>query len=298
MPAGHDEHETPDGPGPYDGHATPDGPGPYDGHATPGGPGPYDGHATHDGDPTPDGPDAYDGMDPLMAAILGAPLSEEARADPGYLAGHRAAAADVALLREQLGVVADALTARPPAAGPAPVRPPRRRLRPLALRTVGLAAAGALVAGAGWLVVQVGQGVSGVGVSGDSGKSVATDERASGSGADATSPLADPGYLACVRLVVEGEVTAVDPVAGTGQERVTLHVTRAYKPERPARPDVDFVLEEGMDPLVAEGDHVLVALPRGSSTPDLWAVGEADIAAERAALDRALPEAGGTACEQ
>ncbi|WP_416980818.1 hypothetical protein [Streptomyces sp. T028] len=238
-------------------------------------------------------PEEYDGMDPLMAAITGAPLPDDA--DPARRAAYRTATADVALLREQLGLIADTLTAAP-AEEPAPavVRPPRQprpRLRPFVLRAVGAAAAGALVFGAGWVVVQLGPGVAGVQSSSDSGA-----KAASGADEKADSPLGDPGYLACVRLVVEGDVTAVDALPGTDGERVTLRVTRSYKPEK-APQDVRFVLPPDMDPLVVKGDHVLVALPNGSSSPDVWAVGEADIAPERAAVGRALPQSEGLACE-
>ncbi|MGW2714691.1 hypothetical protein ACWC4J_37885 [Streptomyces sp. NPDC001356] len=52
----------------------------------------------------------YDGMDALMAAVTGDPLPEEARRDPAFLAAHRAAEADVAVLRDQLVRLAEALT--------------------------------------------------------------------------------------------------------------------------------------------------------------------------------------------
>ncbi|MEU1179229.1 hypothetical protein ABZ464_16545 [Streptomyces sp. NPDC005820] len=240
-------------------------------------------HENRDGD---DGMDALM-ADALMAAITGDPLPDGTRADPASQAAHRAATADVALLREQLGLIAAALTEPAEEPAPAVVRPlrPRSRLRPFALRAVGVAAAGALVFGAGWVVVQIGHGVAGSQSSSDSGA-----KAASGAGReDADSPLGDPGYLACVRLVVEGEVTAVQPLPGTDEERVTLRVTRAYKPEQAPR-DVRFVLARDMDPLVAKGDQVLVALPKGSSSPDVWAVGEPDIAPERRALARALPQ--------
>ncbi|GAB7108435.1 hypothetical protein JCM4814A_67490 [Streptomyces phaeofaciens JCM 4814] len=245
--------------------------------------------------------DSYDGMDALMAALTEAPLSDEARADPGYLAAHGAAVADLAVLREQLGLLADTLTEPAPAAAPAEratavVRPLRRprRLVPFALRAVGVAAAGALVVGSGWLVLQAGGGASD-----DSGAASSADS--AGKSADqeaAGSAFGDPGYLACAGLVVEGDVTAVEPVPGTADERVTLRVTRSYKPQDTGREgeEVGFVLTEDMDPLVAEGDHVLVALERGSSSPDVWTVGEADIAAERSALLRALPQAADTGC--
>ncbi|MFF3498146.1 hypothetical protein [Streptomyces sp. NPDC003247] len=249
------------------------------------------GHAPGNG--TRDG----DAPDPLMAAILDVPLPEEARADPALLAAHRAATADVALLRAHLGLVADALT-RPdpaPAPAPAPVRPPRRRFLTLALRTAAVAAAGALVVGSGWLVVQVGRGAEDIGASSGADKSVA-DGGAAASGA-AGDLFGDPGYLACARLVVEGEVTHVDRVPGTTRERVTLRVTRSYKPAAGGQDEVGFVTEEGAKPLLTEGDRVLVGFARGSASPDAWAVGEDGIAAGRSALARALPESGGTACE-
>ncbi|MDX3314075.1 hypothetical protein ACWGH3_15355 [Streptomyces sp. NPDC054884] len=262
------------------------------------------------------------GLDALMAAIVDEPLPDESRADDAFMAEHRSATADLALLREQLGALADALTAdpaaqaeqradpahrpgrfrrpRPPRASrlPSPSRPgPAARLRPLVLRAAGVAAAGAMVLGVGWGVVQVGHGVSD---DADGKASAASDAGADGPGAkgteDAGSPLGDPGYLVCTRLVVEGEVTDVRPLPGTTRERVTLRVTHAYRPAVGA-PEAGFELEHDTDPLPAAGDHVLVALGRGSATPDVWAVGEADIAPERTALARALPETAGLTCD-
>ncbi|MDQ0581055.1 hypothetical protein [Streptomyces rishiriensis] len=262
-------------------------------------------HESHGAFEGRDGQEGYDGMDALMAAVLDVPLSglsAEARADSAYLAAHRSATADVALLREQLGVLADVLAEpvreRARVAQTVPVRQPRpaRRARPLALRLAGVAAAGALVLGGGWMVVQVGQGISGVDADKSAGSAAGSDEKADASAGDGGSLLGDPGYLACARLVVEGDVTAVERVAGTTRERVTLRVTHAYRPAG-SGPEADFVMEADMDPLLRAGDHVLVALSKGSATPDVWAVGEADIAPERAALDRALPETEGVTCE-
>ncbi|MFI7503401.1 hypothetical protein ACIBVL_34015 [Streptomyces sp. NPDC049687] len=236
--------------------------------------------------------EGYDGMDALMAAITDAPLPEEARADPACLAAHRKATADVALLREQLGVIADALTEPP--REPAPVRPvrqPRRPFLPVALRAVGVAAASALVVGTGWLVVRTGGGANDDSGASSASDKAATDESAAGAG----GLLGDPGWLSCARLVVEGDVTGVAPVAGTGQERITLRVTRSYKPAK-SPGTVEFVMEEDVDPLVAEGDHVLAGFTKESSGPEVWAVGAADIAVERAALTDALPRSAGGTC--
>ncbi|MGW0874875.1 hypothetical protein ACWD3Z_30970 [Streptomyces sp. NPDC002740] len=269
----------------------------------------YEGRDAHEGQDAyagQDGSEGYDGMDALMAAVLDVPLSglsAEARADSAYLAAHRSATADVALLREQLGVLADVLTEpareRTRVAAPAPVRQlrPPRRTRPLALRLAGVAAAGALVLGGGWVVVQVGQGVAGSASDKSADSGAASDEKSEASAGAGSSLLGDPGYLACARLVVEGDVTAVGRVAGTTRERVTLQVTHAYRPAG-AGPEVDFVMEADMDPLLREGDHVLVAFAKGAATPDVWAVGESDISSERDALTRALPETEGVTCEQ
>ncbi|MFF9058283.1 hypothetical protein ACF09K_06190 [Streptomyces sp. NPDC014882] len=291
---GREEHEGRDGHESRDGHEGPDG---REGHEGRGGRGGHDGRGGDDPSGLPGG---VDGMDPLMAAILDVPPAEDARTDPLLAARHRAAAADVALLREQLAVLADALT-RPPAAEPArrpapvPFRPSRRRLLPLVLKTAGLAAAGALVAGSGWLLVQVNGGADDIAASSGADKPAA-DEKAAASGA-AGGPLGDPGYLACARLVAEGDVTEVVPVHGTSRRRVTLRVTRSYVPGTTARGEVGLVVERDVDPLVAEGDHVLVGIPAGSDSPDVWAVGEAEIAAGRSALARALPGADGASCE-
>ncbi|MFB0617492.1 hypothetical protein [Streptomyces sp. AGS-58] len=57
-----------------------------------------------------EGAGEYGGMDALMAAITGDPLPEEAHRDPAFHTGHRAAQADVALLRDRLHWLAEALT--------------------------------------------------------------------------------------------------------------------------------------------------------------------------------------------
>ena len=92
-------------------------------------------------------------------------------------------------------------------------------------------------------------------------------------------------------------MTDVRPLPGTTRERVTLRVTHAYRPAA-STPQAAFEMEHDMDPLLATGDHVLVALGRASATPDVWAVGEADIAPERTALARALPGTDALTCNE
>ncbi|WP_205614237.1 hypothetical protein [Streptomyces dangxiongensis] len=67
-------------------------------------------HEGADGARGADGAGEYGGMDALMAAITGDPLPEEAHRDPAFRTGHRAAEADVALLRDRLHWLAEALT--------------------------------------------------------------------------------------------------------------------------------------------------------------------------------------------
>ncbi|AJP05629.1 hypothetical protein TU94_11440 [Streptomyces cyaneogriseus subsp. noncyanogenus] len=230
-----------------------------------------------------------------MAAITGDPLPPGARADAAALAEHRSAVSDVALLREQLGLIAQALTEPPaagrapaPAPGPAPARPraPRPRRRPLALvlGTLAAACAAAVATGLGGLPL---------GADGDTGE--ASGVSAADAGAKTDAPASGvPGLLACARLVAEGTVTALERVPGTGRYRVTLEVTRSY---RPAEGDgrAAFTLEDAPARLRA-GDEVLVVLPRHGSVPDALFVGEREIAPERAAVGAARPASPEPSC--
>src|SRR2546430_465015 len=98
-------------------------------------------------------PAEHNGADALMAAITGEALSEEARADTAFMAEHRRAEADVALLREQLGIIGDALGAEErPQRQSAPVRAPRDRgrARRFAFGSLAAAAVATVLAGMGW----------------------------------------------------------------------------------------------------------------------------------------------------
>ncbi|MCX5420836.1 hypothetical protein [Streptomyces sp. NBC_00078] len=237
-------------------------------------------HETHD---------MYDGTDALMAAITGEELPDEARDDAAFMAEHRRARADVALLREQLGIVAGALAvdARP-LEEPAPVVRAPRNWRPARRFALGTVAVAGALSGMVWLLGQVGGGAS------DSGSSASADQAA---GSKAGSAFDSPGYLACTRLVAEGEVTDVEQLPGAAeQERVTLHVTRSYKPEK-AEKQLTLVIDEGaLQKALHKGDHILVAVPQHAVTPDHVLVGEDSIARERAGLTRALPESAGLPC--
>ncbi|MFI7013310.1 hypothetical protein [Streptomyces sp. NPDC050164] len=262
----------------------------------------------------------YDGLDALMAALIDEPLPEGARRDGSFMAAHRAAAADVTLLRQQLLLIGETLAHDPGAeAGAAGIEPAvesqeaasrsgqeggagagvvslagrRSRPRPLVVALRGLAAAVAAgaVVGMGWLVVQ-----SGYGSGEDTAGSSAADSAAGRRHGDQESGLGHAGYLACARLVAEGTVAEVEPVPGTGQDRVTLDVDRYYKPAK-GQDRIVFPREEGVGPRARPGDRVLVGITRGQAQPDLWSVGEKEIASERAWITAALPASGTLPCE-
>ncbi|GAA5071803.1 hypothetical protein [Streptomyces similanensis] len=263
-----------------------------------------------------------DGVDPLLAAILDEP-PRPAPDDPAYLPEYRAARADLATLRTQLHLLADALTepgtepgaelGTEPGADPAPrsapggpARRPRRSPgRARRARTAvlgGLVAAGvaATLLGFGWLAVQGGAGDGAAsssdkasGGEADSGKA-RSRETGAGEGAGAAEAFADPGYLACARLVAEGDVTRVAPQDGTARARVTLRVTRLYKADRPVKEAVVTLT----GPLgFGTGDHVLVGVPRTAAEADVWLTGERVIAPQRDRIARALPESRAMTCD-
>lgn len=238
----------------------------------------------------------YDGVDALMAAITDEPLPRGAEADTEFMAEHRVATAEVALLREQLGIIGQALSA-PPA--PEPVtrpRPARRRpaLRVLAYGTLATAVVATMITGLAWLGAHNG-------VSGGAASNSADQGAKTGSGStqdkapEASGALSDPElYVACSRLIVEGTVTGVRP-GSDPRKRITLAVTRSYRPAHgPA--DVTVVLAAGAQPAPRQGQHVLVGVPKGSDTATLWAVGDDAVATDSAAIVEALAGPGTTTC--
>ncbi|AMW10514.1 hypothetical protein A4E84_13930 [Streptomyces qaidamensis] len=230
----------------------------------------------------------------LMAVITGDAPPDDALADDAFMTEYRSATADVALLREQLDLIGQTL-AEPPGAprlrtgGGASVtslsaRRDRRKPWDLALKGLVAAVGAGLVIGMGWLVVQSG----GMDAGGDQGASSAADGSAGREHADEDAKLSDAGYLACARIVVEGIVTGVETVPGTGQDRITLDVTRYYKPDK-GRKRITFPLETGAEPALRAGDHMLVGVSGEQAHPDMWTTGEKEIARDRAWITEALP---------
>ncbi|MEV8315499.1 hypothetical protein AB0Q95_15135 [Streptomyces sp. NPDC059900] len=254
---------------------------------------------------------AEDEYDALMLALTDEPLPGDAGRDPQLAAEHAAAVADVALLREQIGVVGRALaapaTAAVPVPVPVPVPPPDRRagVRPAGVRrrrvtvAFGLAAATAaasLVGGLAWLAMESGGGITASNDS-DAAKGAAPeagDQRADGGGSDGADQKSG-AYVPCARLVVEGTVKRVEPIPGGVSERIVLDVTRYYKPDQGAK-QVTFVMDADVDPRLRPGDRTLIGIPEGEASPDIWSKGEKDLAKDRAWIERELREGKGMRC--
>lgn len=266
--------------------------------------------------------DGYDGVDALWAAITDEPLPEAARADSAFMAEHRAATADVALLKEQLGIIGAALTesgtepepgtetepqteskSKPrsrsrskPVSRVRPARPVRQRhpgLRALALGTLAMAVVVSLVTGLAWLVSHNG-GASSMSSGADSAEKGDAGSGAKVSG-DGPAPYDPEEVLACDRLVVEGTVARVEPQKDSPWTRIVLTVIRSYKPAK-GPSQVSFLLDGGADPKPRKGQHVLVDVGRDAQNASLWAVGDDRVAANRAWIVRALPGSRTTTC--
>jgi hypothetical protein len=264
------------------------------------------------------GKDGHDEV-ALMAVLTGEAPPDDALADDAFMTEYRSATADVARLREQLGLIGEALAGPEPVPGHLPERDPdqvpaqdpepgpgagggasvtslsarRDRRKPWDLALKGLVAAvgAGLVIGMGWLVVQGG----GMDAGGDRGASSAADGSAGREHAEEDAKLGSAGYLACARIVVEGIVTEVETVPGTGQDRITLDVTRYYKPDK-GQKRITFPLETGAEPALRAGEHMLVGISGEQAYPDTWATGEKEIARERAWITAALPASRRLSC--
>lgn len=256
--------------------------------------------------------ETYD-SDALMAAITGEELGDEARSDSAFLAEYRAAEADIALLRQQLGFLGETFsettsetTSETPSATPsatpskapsevrpapkplpARLRPPspaRRRARTLAFGTLAVAAAASVVTGFGWLL-----GHSGAD---DRGADATSDSAAK---AEAGVQFGGPEYLACATTVAEGKVTAVEELPA-GQVRVTVRVSHSYVPTHGPK-DLTYVVDRyDLPEPFTRGTAVLFGVSQGSPVPDHWVVGTQQIARERAWITASLPESRTTAC--
>ncbi|KAA0932261.1 hypothetical protein [Streptomyces apricus] len=256
----------------------------------------------------------YDGVDALLAALTDEPLPEGARQDAAFLAEHRAAVADVALLRDQLRLMGDALAAgeEPPAGPRAPEAVPRASRtspppgppgrpkpagprRPGRYRHYARAAAGALVLTGGTALLG---GLVWLGVQGSGGDDAASGKSAAGSQQESSADL-DAGretHLACSKVLVEGTVRSIAS-AGGGNVRVVLEVKRSYRPERPAtdHPTITVTLPESAREDLGPGTYTLVRVPVHAQDRTDWETGPGVADARRDIL-QALPGARGMTC--
>ncbi|QDQ16321.1 hypothetical protein FH965_14220 [Streptomyces spectabilis] len=238
-----------------------------------------------------------------MLAVTDGPVPEAARADEEFMAEHAAAVADVAALREQLRALGDTL-ARGPAEEP-------RRARPVqAPRPGGPGWRRALLALAATAAVGLLGGVVWLGARADLGSGDDADAKSAGARPESRGPAAgddsahrdegDPrpdeggkqshaGYVACARLIAEGTVSSVETLPGGVEDRITLDVSRSYKPAK-APDEVTFVRDVNVGPPLRAGERALIGIPKGGASPDLWSTGK-DIAEERGWIVAALPKA-------
>ncbi|MEV0252991.1 hypothetical protein AB0H82_01760 [Streptomyces sp. NPDC050732] len=235
--------------------------------------------------------------DALMPAITGEPVSEEDLRDPDFAAEHAAAVADVALLKERLGNVAEALAATAEPVEPVvPLRPRAARRRgTVALGAVAATVAAAMVGGLAWLAVDAGPGAADNDAAAGSAQEAAPDGKSrQGGGDDGEGKLSPEGFVACSRVIVEGTVTAVDAVPGAARHRVSLDVTRYYKPQS-GDGTITFPMADDVDPRLKKGDRVMVTIPVGEAHPDNWAMGKDRDSLRRMVL-KALPGAAKVRC--
>ncbi|MFJ8826341.1 hypothetical protein ACIREE_31800 [Streptomyces sp. NPDC102467] len=227
----------------------------------------------------------------LMMAVSGEPLPDS---DPDAAE----VAADVALLREQVRGLGDALAAhRTPEPMRAPVSVPLsvpvRRRRPLRLALGGLAVAGGLGVASVmvWAVLQSGGGIAAS--SGDDKSAADNGKAAGGESAD----LSPEGFVACSRVIAEGTVVKVEQLPGTGQDRITLRVTRYIKPESGGAKTLTFPMDHDVDPRLKTGDRPLITIPEGGRQPDNWSTGK-DSERLRAMVLKALPGSHAITCDK
>ncbi|MBQ0849022.1 hypothetical protein J8N05_12480 [Streptomyces sp. BH-SS-21] len=240
---------------------------------------------------------AYEGIDALLAALTDEPLPAGARDDPEFMAEHRSAVADVALLGEQLRIMGDTLADGPTDTGPtdtgatdtgatdpgrpgaglkarptrasAPLRPPgapKKAPGPRRLRRYAGAAMGALVIAAGtallgglvWLGAQGGADSD----AGSKSDTSAAKSEGGGDGGGDTSAYPPEMRLACSRILAEGTVRSIAST-GDGNVRVVLEVKRYYRPEQSAadHPTVTVTLPEEAREDLRTGTYTLVRVP-------------------------------------
>ncbi|MER5177189.1 hypothetical protein ABT009_02220 [Streptomyces sp. NPDC002896] len=253
-----------------------------------------------------DGPEYGSGGDALLAAIMDEPLSGDAREDAAFMAEYRAAVADLTTLRAQLRGLGDALAAPAHHTGPARTSPertaarpsasassapagPRRTRRPFAIALGALAAAcaAAMLGGVVWLGMNPPSGASDA----SSGAAKEADSKAGGQ-----SRYSPEAHIACSRVLVEGTVVSLTPLAD-GEVNVVLKVKRYYRPERSVKehPTITVTLHGSAREDLKPGVYTLVRVPVLPGDRQDWEVGWG-VGDARKDIEKALPGAAGMEC--
>ncbi|RFU84879.1 hypothetical protein DY218_20250 [Streptomyces triticagri] len=158
--------------------------------------------------------------------------------------------------------------------------------RTVALRAIGVACGLAVFGTVLWLGPLGGTG----GGEQDAAKSASDTGAGDDGGSGSMSP---EGMVACSSLIVEGTVETVEDLSG--MDRITVKVTRYYKPADGGS-RVVFPMDQNVDPRLKKGDHTLITIPKDDAAPENWATGK-DIADLRKTVREALPGAAKTKCE-
>ncbi|MET8470708.1 hypothetical protein ABZY90_35675 [Streptomyces sp. NPDC006422] len=219
----------------------------------------------------------------LMLAVTGERLPDDDPAAAGV-------AADVALLRDQVRGLGDALASRPePEPEPRSVPVRRRRGPRLAFGALVAACAVSLFGGLVWL------GVSAPGGDGDAASSA--DDKAVAEGGGKAAPSRAALHIACSKVLVEGRVTSITP-DGDGRVRVVLDVKRYYRPERSVHdhPTLTVTLDAMAREDLAPGTYTLIRTPVRAGDREDWETGWG-VADARRDIAPALPESHGLRCE-
>ncbi|MEV7249313.1 hypothetical protein ACPXCO_04210 [Streptomyces cyaneofuscatus] len=207
--------------------------------------------------------------DELMAVLMAGPAPEgEAEA-----AAYRAAERDMALLREELGLLGDLLAREEPGAAPPPVavapsRPRWRRPGVLALAASAAVLAGAAGVGLFWTAARPAD--------------------------DGMAKLTEAGIVSCARVIADGTVTAVEP-AGE-RLRVVLTADRFLKPDAPGTDQVEFLVPRSEAAGFPPGVPMVVSVSRFEDEPVMGFTGDGRAEAWDW-MAAALPESRSTPCD-
>ncbi|MFF2534693.1 hypothetical protein [Streptomyces cyaneofuscatus] len=208
--------------------------------------------------------------DELMAVLMAGPAPE----GDAEAAAYRAAERDMALLREELGLLGDLLAREEPGTAPPPVavspspRPRWRRPGVLVLAASAALLAGAAGVGLLWTAAQPAD--------------------------DGLAKLTEAGLVSCARVIADGTVTAVQPAGA--RLRVVLTADRFLKPDAPGTDRVEFLIPRNEAAGFPPGASMVVSVSRFEDEPVMGFTGGGRAEAWEW-MAAALPESRSTPCE-